>query len=69
MLTKLFSRFTSDLNSITTPTPPFYRNWQTAENQCDGFAAPAILESIVSASRTVSRGGIWGFSAKNTEGG
>jgi putative methyltransferase (TIGR04325 family) len=56
MLTKLFSRFTSDLNSISTPTPPYYSNWQTAENQCDGYAAPAILESIVSATRTVSRG-------------
>jgi putative methyltransferase (TIGR04325 family) len=56
MLTKLFSRITSDLNSIKTPTPPFYSNWQTAEKQCDGYAAPAILESIVSASRSVSRG-------------
>lgn len=56
MFTKLFSRFTSDLNSISTPTPHYYNNWQTAENQCDGYATAPVLESIVNASRAVAQG-------------
>jgi putative methyltransferase (TIGR04325 family) len=56
MLTKLFSRFTSDLNSISAPTPHYYSNWQTAENQCDGYATAPVLESIVKASRAVASG-------------
>ena len=56
MLTKLFSRFTSDLNSISTPTPHYYSNWQTAENQCDGYATAPVLESIIKASKAVGQG-------------
>ncbi len=56
MLTKLFSRFKTDLNSISTPTPHFYSNWQTAEKQCDGYATAPVLESIVKASRAVAQG-------------
>jgi putative methyltransferase (TIGR04325 family) len=56
MLTKLFSRFTSDLNSISKPTPHYYSNWQTAEKQCDGYATDPILESLVKASRAVAQG-------------
>jgi putative methyltransferase (TIGR04325 family) len=56
MLTKLFSRFKSDLNSISTPTPHYFSNWQTAECQCDGYATAPVLESIVKASKAVSQG-------------
>jgi putative methyltransferase (TIGR04325 family) len=56
MLTKLFSRFTSDLNSLTTPIPQYFTNWQTAAHQSDGYATVPVLESIVKASQAVSQG-------------
>jgi putative methyltransferase (TIGR04325 family) len=56
MLTKLFSRFTSDLNSISKPTPSYFSNWQIAERQCDGYATAPVLESILKASKAVGSG-------------
>ena len=56
MFTQLFKRFSTDLNSITTPTPPYFNNWQTAQNQSDGYATDPVLASIVKASRTVAQG-------------
>lgn len=56
MFTKLFSRFTSDLNSLTTPTPQIFANWQTAARQSDGYATVPVLESIVKASQAVAGG-------------
>jgi putative methyltransferase (TIGR04325 family) len=56
MLTKLFSRFTSDLNSLTTPNPQYFTNWQMAAHQSDGYATVPVLESIVKASQAVSQG-------------
>lgn len=55
MLTKFFTRFTADLNNFS-PSPQYYNNWQVAENQCDGYGTNAILESVVKASRSVSKG-------------
>ena len=53
MFTKLFTRLTSEFN----PTPTqYFNNWQSAENQCGDYNNTAILESIVKASKAVSKG-------------
>ena len=51
--TKLFTRLNAEFN----PSPTqYFNNWQSAENQCDGYNNTAILESIVKASKAVSKG-------------
>ena len=53
IFTKLFTRLNAELN----PTiPQYFNNWQSAQNQCDGYGNTAILESIVKASKAVSKG-------------
>ena len=54
MLNKLISRFAS--NFTKTPSTKYYNTWQSAENQCDGYATTGILESVVKASRSVAKG-------------
>ena len=53
MLTKLFTRLKGEFNP---PTTQYFNNWQSAENQCDGYNNTAILESVVKASKAVSTG-------------
>ena len=54
MLNELISRLAS--NFTKKPTTKYYNTWQSAENQCDGYATTAILESVVKASRSVAKG-------------
>ena len=54
MLNKLINRFTA--NFIKQPSTKYYNSWQSAENQCGGYATTAILESVVKASRSVANG-------------
>lgn len=53
MLTKLFSRLNIEFNPTTTQ---YFSNWELAEKQCDGYANSAILDSVVKASKAVSKG-------------